>query len=65
MDVVFIYSKDGQIEILALDAEPSHNSLVNNGWKHISTIKASVYLKYLYLAKDDEIIASIRSLDKS
>ena len=46
---VFIYAKNGKIK--ALDFEQATNigkSLINDGWKHTSTLDSCVYIEYLH-----------------
>ena len=46
---VFIYAKNGKIK--ALDFEQATNigkSLINDGWKHTSTLDSCVYIEYIH-----------------
>lgn len=64
---VFIYSKDGEIQVLNLNlSKLNHESLVKLGWKHTATLDACVWIKHLYtLCKDEcNLIDEVKSLTK-
>ena len=45
---VLIYVKEGEIKVLSLDeSERLHENLIKNNWKHVQTLDACVWVKYL------------------
>lgn len=62
--IVFVYLKDNKVKVLDVkESKNKHNLLINNGWKHISTLDACRFLEYLYNGiSDEEIIRQIRNL---
>ena len=46
--VMFVYQKDGVSKVLSLqDPKDKHNELINNGWKHVSTVNPLIYIEHL------------------
>ncbi len=47
-DSVFIYKKDKEVKVLDLNrSKAKHDNLINDGFKHIVTLKASVWLEMI------------------
>lgn len=45
---VFVYSKYSRIKVLNLeDSQKQHDSLIENGWVHTSTLDPCIYLEFL------------------
>jgi hypothetical protein len=64
--IVFIYSKDNEVKVLDIkESKHKHNSLINDGWKHKSTLDSCKFLEELYNnIPEDEILKTIKSLAK-
>jgi len=63
-NVIFVYFKDGKIKILDIEhGKPDHEKMINDGWKHTSTVNASVFIEQLFNdVPDFELRKSIQSL---
>lgn len=47
-DIIFVYKKGSQFKVLSLDrSSGGDRKLKDDGWKHISTISASMWLEEL------------------
>ena len=64
--VVFVYSKDNELKVLDIkESKYKHNSLINDGWKHTSTLDTCKFLEELYNnIPENEILQTIKSLGK-
>lgn len=48
-DSVFIYKKDKEVKVLDLNrSKAKHDNLIKDGFKHIVTLKASVWLELIF-----------------
>jgi hypothetical protein len=64
--IVFVYSKDNEVKVLSIEeSKINHDKLINEGWKHTSTLNACKFLEELYNnIPDNEILKTIKSLGK-
>jgi hypothetical protein len=64
MGIVFIYIKDGKIQVLDIDTAKAQNEeMLKNGWEHASTLNACVFLEYLHNdCEKEDVIAGIIEL---
>lgn len=46
-DTVFVYKKDDNFKVINLDTPVGDRELKRDGWKHIETLSASVWLENL------------------
>lgn len=47
--IVFVYLKDNKVKVLDVkESKNKHNLLINNGWKHSSTLNVCTFLEYLH-----------------
>jgi uncharacterized lipoprotein YajG len=62
--IVFVYLKDGKIKTLDIShTKNDHDKMINEGWKHTSTVNASVFIEELFNnVPDGELRKSIKSL---
>ena len=43
--IVFVYSKDNEVKVLDIkESKQKHNSLINDGWKHTSTLDSCKFI---------------------
>jgi uncharacterized protein YxeA len=58
--------KDNEVKVLdTKESKQNHNLLINDGWKHTSTLNACKFLEELYTnIPDNEILKTIKSLGK-
>lgn len=63
---VFVYSKDCKIKVLNLEnSQKEHDSLIEQGWVHTSTLNPCVYLEFLCNNCDgDDFLYEMYSLTK-
>ena len=46
--IVFVYSKDNEVQVLDIkESKHKHNSLINDGWKHTSTLDSCKFISEL------------------
>jgi hypothetical protein len=64
--IVFVYSKYNEVKVLSIEeSKINHDKLINEGWKHTSTLNACKFLEELYNnIPDNEILKTIKSLGK-
>ena len=47
---VLIYVKEGEIKVISLDeSERLHENLIKDNWKHVQTLDACMWIKYLLI----------------
>lgn len=65
-DAIFIYKKDNNYKVLNLDRSAGGDAkLKSEGWKHIETLSASVWLSaYLNVTKEDRLDMLADIMDK-
>lgn len=63
---VFVYSKDFKIKVLSLEnSQKEHDSLIEEGWVHTSTLVPCVFLEFIGNNCDgDDFINEMYSLTK-
>jgi hypothetical protein len=64
-DAIFIYKKDNSYRVLNLDRSLQEAALEADGWKHVLTISASVWLEILFnMPSEDRELALNELLDE-
>jgi hypothetical protein len=58
-DAIFVYKKGSQFKVLGLDASDHGKALEGEGWKHIETLSASVWLQNLLNMSRNHRLAEI------
>lgn len=64
--IVFVYSKDNEVKVLDIkESKQKHNSLINDGWKHTSTLNSCKFLEELCNnITENKILKTIKLLRK-
>jgi len=61
---VFVYFKNNKIKVLDLEmSKNEHQTLLNDGWKHTTTLDVCRFIEHLYNnCEDVDIITDIKEL---
>lgn len=64
-NIVFVYSKDGQVKVLDIESLKGIEGkiLVDDGWEHTATLNSRIFIESLANNKDyDDVIQIIKTL---
>lgn len=63
---VFIYHKEDKIKVLELDdSKALHIQMIEDGWKHTTTLNACAWIEYLFNQCDiEDLWDNVKSLSK-
>ena len=61
-DAIFVYKKGNQFKVLSLDESDHGKALAEEGWKHIETLSASVWLQNLLNMSRNHRLAAIGAI---
>ena len=52
--IVFVYLKEGgKAKVLSFEqSKAEHKTLIEDGWKHVDTLNACVFIEYVYKTKN-------------